>query len=810
MGNKIVVIDDDPRFRNLLKALLESAGYDVLEARSGADAMKLLSWKAADLAIVDYRLPDINGMKLISDLRERGNEIVTVFLSGIRPDAKTLRLLYDILHVSAVVEKPIEPVSFLRLIKSVLGQEMIYQQRGHTTRKQSTLRGKTIIERELEELLKLDAAQPRESTSAESFETDSAFQADTCETMQSCRRATVECDEMADAPYHDLAGTDLRDYPHVSAAHRDAPAGGWQAAPVAPQTGPGEIDRMSAVARQTAVIEAEGDGKKNGNGDRCSISEQDMLKDKIRMADLCKEYERTLPAQIQEFVNLIHQARSCPDDRDLLKTAVYQAHTLAGTTGSYGFSALSSSVRRVYDLLEPALNGGGAPSAADFVKVQEAVADAELFAGPRKVWSKLPQDFLVYRVLVLDSDALFSEKLLRIAAHYGLELIPVHDAGQARMAASTNAFDAALISFHYGHGVKAAELAKTVRNAAANVEMPVAFMSERAQAADLVTVCHTRRSMFLDRARSPEAILAGVRKLIVASAAEIPRVVVLDSDDEAAGNLASVLAGASMSVRTLARAALLPEMLERFSPHLVILDVSLPDMSGLDACRLIKGAERWQDVSVMFLTAKSAQSTRLSAFSAGADEYVVKPFNQKELLARASLCARRAARAIRRGNIDCLTDLLLRAPFMEQAAALLQEAQEDCEPFGMCCLDLDCFKEFNQVYGHQAGDDALGLFAALLVSHLGNQGIAGRLGGEEFVLAFKGQPESSITEGLQRLEADCRNVAFSGPAAAHVSLSFSAGVARYPGDGLTLDELMKEALRLQAENSVEKKRERID
>ena len=119
-SSSILVVDDDYNFRDLLVSILDGTGFTIAEARSAKEAMAFLSTQTPIMAIVDFRLPDMDGMTLISRMREAGQNMPIVFISGTWCDARTFTRLRNILRVSLVLQKPIQPELFLEQIDTLL------------------------------------------------------------------------------------------------------------------------------------------------------------------------------------------------------------------------------------------------------------------------------------------------------------------------------------------------------------------------------------------------------------------------------------------------------------------------------------------------------------------------------------------------------------------------------------------------------------------------------------------------------------------------------------------------------------------
>ncbi len=120
VNDSILVVDDDPCFRELLTEILAPTGYNIMEARSAKAALSVISSRPYALLIVDYRLPDMDGITLISRFREMGKKTQIVFVSGAFCDAKTFNWLRNILQVTLILQKPIQPHLFMQQIEGLL------------------------------------------------------------------------------------------------------------------------------------------------------------------------------------------------------------------------------------------------------------------------------------------------------------------------------------------------------------------------------------------------------------------------------------------------------------------------------------------------------------------------------------------------------------------------------------------------------------------------------------------------------------------------------------------------------------------
>ncbi len=242
-------------------------------------------------------------------------------------------------------------------------------------------------------------------------------------------------------------------------------------------------------------------------------------------------------------------------------------------------------------------------------------------------------------------------------------------------------------------------------------------------------------------------------------------------------------------------------------PDLVLLDVMLPDMDGLEVLRVIKMRSDEQFVPVILISAKADLESRVTGLRIGADDFLAKPFAEAEIQARAASMLRikslqdqlRDAKAQleRLAVVDGLTGIYNRRTFEERLRDEFRRCQRYGDPVSLIILDLDHFKRLNDEYGHPFGDRVLRDTAGLISSTLRDPDICARYGGEEFaVILPKTHLEGALAVG-ERILAQLREKTYSvagnpsiASGCADVRVTASAGVAFHPSAGVTTPELL--------------------
>ena len=165
-------------------------------------------------------------------------------------------------------------------------------------------------------------------------------------------------------------------------------------------------------------------------------------------------------------------------------------------------------------------------------------------------------------------------------------------------------------------------------------------------------------------------------------------------------------------------------------PDLALLDVMMPRVDGFEVCQRLRSDSRTRHISVIMLTAKSLSADKVVGLTAGADDYIIKPFDPVELVARVKSALRRS-REMR--AVNPLTQLPGNVQVQEEVTKNVAHGL----PFALMYIDLDNFKAFNDHYGFLRGDEAIKLLARTILSTFERLGpdktFIGHIGGDDFV-----------------------------------------------------------------------------
>ena len=237
------------------------------------------------------------------------------------------------------------------------------------------------------------------------------------------------------------------------------------------------------------------------------------------------------------------------------------------------------------------------------------------------------------------------------------------------------------------------------------------------------------------------------------------------------------------------------------APRLVLLDWNMPVMDGIEVCRLIRKGESSNPPYVIMLTGKGEKSDIVQGLDAGANDYICKPYDNDELLARIRVGRRMVelqtalveARDVMAHQAlhDALTGIFNRRAILETLEREISRARREGATVSIGMLDIDHFKNINDTYGHQVGDEVLIGFVRTVRRHVREYDITGRYGGEEFLVIAPGRRDEPFEYVYERVRSQVADTALE-TSAGPISVTVSIGTVTGSGAS-TVDEMLRTA-----------------
>lgn len=301
------------------------------------------------------------------------------------------------------------------------------------------------------------------------------------------------------------------------------------------------------------------------------------------------------------------------------------------------------------------------------------------------------------------------------------------------------------------------------------------------------------------------------------------RVLVVDDDQLFLSLLSHYLKSSGYDVLTATSGNEAMHIILDQAPPLVITDWSMPEMDGIDLCRAIRGCEEIRFVYLILITAHSDENRLVTAFDAGADDYLSKPFTKRELLARIRAGERivnleenlahktlqlvRSTAELEVANhqlaqandqlhrlvtTDDLTGLGNRRAAMAGLSEHWAASSRHATPLACISIDIDHFKRYNDTHGHAVGDIVLVETAKRLNSMTRAEERMYRVGGEEFLVICPNATAEMATVCAERLRSTVASLHIQSQRTAH-RVTVSCGVAQRTPAMHSMDDLLKAA-----------------
>jgi diguanylate cyclase (GGDEF)-like protein len=462
------------------------------------------------------------------------------------------------------------------------------------------------------------------------------------------------------------------------------------------------------------------------------------------------------------------------------RQAEREAHKLAGTVGTFGFDEASKLAREAEELL----SGTGTIEPSDTVRLSNLAAQIrrQLERSPDDVTQSTNEPELLdsgtrrHRLVIVDQNSEFRDRVATEARGLGVDVIGVPSASDARgLLGGTSALVLDL-------SVPDAGLTFLRELHTSHPKLPVVVLSNGDQFQDRVDAARYGGRGFLQKPVRPAQIFDVLRDALVISRDELPTIVAVDDDATVLNLIGSLLEPIGANVVKCGDPLRALSFLVEYAPDLVMLDVDMPGLNGIELCRVLRNDPRWAAVPILFLTARADTANVTQMFEAGADDFVSKPVTGPELVARVRNRLERTRMLRLAAEVDSLTGVATRRRGIEVLERFFRLAQRQRQPISIACIDLDHFKQVNDRFGHLIGDMVLRRVAGLLAGFFRGEDIVARWGGEEFVIGMYAMPADAAVRRLQTALTKLHGEVFeAGNSTLHVT--FSAGVGEFPADG---------------------------
>lgn len=500
-------------------------------------------------------------------------------------------------------------------------------------------------------------------------------------------------------------------------------------------------------------------------------------------------YLAQLPAKIQHLVAAWEHLASDPTGPGLAEALYRQAHTLAGSGATFGYSELTEAARQVELALAPlrtidltpaiVLPALGMLSDAIHLLLTCAQTLAQAGDSPQPMLADFPGALpgapRSRHLLVIDGDSQSAQSLALQLNSFGYVARAISDFTAPAESAWEVAPAAIIVDLHAATSEMIA--AQAIHRAqGAKPPIPIVYTCDQSDLGARLQAVRQGGAAFFPKPVRANDLVGALNQIANGDSLDPYRVLIVDDSPLVAHMNAAILRSAGMLATVVTDPdGLLPAMAVH-APDLLLLDLYMPSCTGQELAAVIRQQPDFHSLPIIYLSAETDRDLQQQAMDRGGDDFLIKPVQPTQLVAAVSNRIERV-RAIRtRPSRDGLTGLLPHAAIKDQLARELARVQRYGTWLSVALIDLDHLARINEGYGHIAGDQVLLSLSWLLRQNLRASDVVGRYGGEEFLVLLPetdGEGAQTVLERLRIRFAGIKHQAdertFTG--------TFSAGIA---------------------------------
>ncbi|SKA43238.1 diguanylate cyclase [Enterovibrio nigricans] len=486
--------------------------------------------------------------------------------------------------------------------------------------------------------------------------------------------------------------------------------------------------------------------------------------------------------RIQKLSLLWDAIQRAPDVQLIeLEDMILEAHKLAGTATTLGFIDLGERGRDIEILLRPFLEEKQLPKGDEII---DEIVNS--LASVATIEPKRPEDMTYGEVTLLHEEGR-SKQLVYVAADNLDET--------KEMVEQLEFIDYEVLSFDTPDALKDALNKESPSVMIVDINTfdlldQISTFWRKESGVPLIMLCasecwesrlHAARAgayAFFQKPVEHDDILGVFDNLWENNNAQY-RVLIVEDERMLAEHYSVILQGAGMKTAMLDDTEHLLDELGEFHPDLVLMDLYMPNYSGVEAASVIRQHNAHTNLPIVYLSGETDLKMQMQALQVGADDFLTKPINDLHLTQAVSIRAKRFRQLSALMDRDSLTGLLNHSNFKVELDRELSRAKRHDSQVSFVMIDIDHFKSVNDKYGHPVGDKVIKGVARLLNYRFRKTDTAARYGGEEFALILPDTPADIALRLIDEFRLTFSKTPFSnGPETFYATLS--AGVATFP------------------------------
>ncbi|MBE9170398.1 response regulator [Pleurocapsales cyanobacterium LEGE 06147] len=501
-----------------------------------------------------------------------------------------------------------------------------------------------------------------------------------------------------------------------------------------------------------------------------------------KMNQMWQQYQGLMAERLEVLQTATTAVEQGALTEELHRAAERAAHKLAGVLGMFEREAGTNLAREIESLLQEnqVLLPAHQQQLVYLVRdLQDLLALEESSFSPTKTAARL---------LLVDRDRQLGKQLEQLAQPAGMNWKQVEDLSAAKAWLQDNAPYLVVLNIEQASSHQE-QLALIRELAARTPPVSALILSGGDSLLDRVTVARCGASGFLVKPVTATQVWNTVTQLLQRDRSLTTNVLVVDDDPVFLAALRPLLEPWGIAMTALDNPLHFWQVLHSTNPDLLILDVEMPEINGIELCQAIRTDPDWQSLPILFLTAHRDTETIQQVFAAGADDYVTKPIIGPELLTRITNRLERNRLLQNLSRKDLLTGLINQPQSSRELESLLQQAQLEHQSLCIALLSIPELRQLNIKYGHTTGNQVLQRWGRLLQAAFRSTEVLGYWGNGEFVIGIAGLSKTEMSDRFSEILASLRKQIFTALNGSRFQVLCQYSIAEYPTDGQTIQSL---------------------
>ena len=480
--------------------------------------------------------------------------------------------------------------------------------------------------------------------------------------------------------------------------------------------------------------------------------------------------------------------RSSGWEMEKITTLIFATHRLAGAALTVGYSGIGHAASRFENALKTTSTSPNWTALETlFTELTNAIAackgDTVTFQQQAEQSIKNVSSLQMTRsnslIYIVEDDLIQAENLAAQVSYFGYAVRTFTELADLRAGLLQALPTAILMDIIFPEGELAgADEIRRLQQEFGEL-LPVFFISIRDDAVARIQAIRAGGKGYFTKPVDIGALTDELDNLIAKIDPQPARVLIVDDSEIQAKTNALHLRKANMETAIVTRALDVLNKLEDFNPDLLLLDLYMPECTGLELAQMIRQIRSFVGLPIVYLSAETDRATQLAAVGQGGDDFLIKPIKPDHLISAISSRIERYRQMRALMLRDSLTGLFNHTTIRERLVQEVTQAARKDQPLSLAMLDIDHFKKVNDTYGHAMGDKVLRSLSHMLSLRLRRSDIIGRYGGEEFIIILPSTEKTLALSLMNDLrEAFARISHLSG--GIEFRVSFSCGIAAFP------------------------------